>query len=198
MTRPESRKEPSQLHRAVIPRKKFYGPIARISGRVDAKTRTMPVELDVKDPKAELDPGTFCEVAWPVRRAYPTLFVPATAVGNDLERTFVIRVRNNRAEWVDVKTGVTSGNLIEVFGDLAEGDEVAIRGTDQIRSGTAATAKEGGSSRSPGLGDAVMPISYARIHAFHSIDGASVSVRRHRNAKLSCALARQENLFLTP
>ena len=69
----------------------------------------MPVELDVKDPKAELDPGTFCEVAWPVRRAYPTLFVPTTAVGSDLERAFVIRVRNNRAEWVDVKTGVTSG-----------------------------------------------------------------------------------------
>jgi hypothetical protein len=95
----------------------------------------MPVELDVKDPKAELDPGTFCEVAWPVRRAYPTLFVPTTAVGSDLERTFVIRVRNNRAEWVDVKTGVTSGNLIEVFGDLSEGDTVTKRGTDQIRPG---------------------------------------------------------------
>jgi len=129
-----------------FPGRNFAGPITRISGAVDVKTRTMPVELDIKDPKAELDPGTFCEVAWPVRRAYPTLFVPATAVGNDLERTFVIRVRNDRAEWVDVKTGVVSGNLIEVFGDLAEGDEVAIRGTDQIRSGTAAAAKESRSS----------------------------------------------------
>jgi membrane fusion protein (multidrug efflux system) len=119
-----------------FPGRTFHAPIARISGAVDVKTRTMPVELDVRDAKAELSPGAFCEVAWPLHRAYPTLFVPATALGSDLERTFVIRVRDNRAEWVDVKTGATSGNLIEVFGDLREGDQVALRGTDELRPGT--------------------------------------------------------------
>jgi RND family efflux transporter MFP subunit len=119
-----------------FPGRVFEAPIARVSGAVDVKTRTMPVELDVKDPKAELDPGAFCEVVWPVRRASATLFVPTTSVGSDLERTFVVRVRANHAEWVDVKTGVTSGNLIEVFGDLKEGDVVAVRGTDQLHPGT--------------------------------------------------------------
>jgi len=122
------------------PGRVFQAPIARISGAVDIKTRTMPVELDVRDPHAELDPGTFCEVSWPVRRPYSTLFVPASAVANDLERTFVLRVGNNRVEWVDVKTGAKSGNLVEVFGELREGDEVAIRGTDQIRSGAQVSA----------------------------------------------------------
>jgi RND family efflux transporter MFP subunit len=122
-----------------FPGRIFQAPIARISGTVDVKTRTMPVELDVRDPQAELAPGVFCEVAWPLRRSNPTLFVPATAVASDLERAFVIRLRNNRAEWVDVKTGATSGNLIEVFGDLAEGDIVAVRGTDQIRPGATVT-----------------------------------------------------------
>ena len=115
-----------------FPGRLFQAPIARISRAVDIKTRTMPVELDVRDPHAELDPGTFCEVSWPVRRAYPTLFVPTSAVANDLERTFIIRIRENRVEWVDVKTGATAGMLIEVFGDLKEGDEVAVRGTDQL------------------------------------------------------------------
>jgi hypothetical protein len=96
----------------------------------------MPVELDVRDAKAELSPSVFCEVAWPLHRAYPTLFVPVTAVGSDLERAFVIRVRHNQTEWVDVKTGATSGNLIEVFGDLQEGDRVALRGTDELRPDT--------------------------------------------------------------
>ena len=118
-----------------FPGRIFQAPIARVSRAVDNKTRTMPVELDVRDPDAELDPGTFCEVSWPVRRAYPTLFVPASAVANDLERTFVIRVNNNQVEWVDVKTGAKSDNLIEVFGNLKEGDEVAVRGTDQIGPG---------------------------------------------------------------
>jgi len=119
-----------------FPGRVFHAPIARISHAVDVKTRTMPVELDVRDPHAELDPGTFCEVSWPVRRAYPTLFVPTSAVANDLERTFVIRVVNNRVEWVDVKAGAKSGNLIEVFGDLREGGQVALRGTDQLRPDT--------------------------------------------------------------
>jgi RND family efflux transporter MFP subunit len=113
----------------------FKAPIARVSHAVDNKTRTMPVELDVRDSQAELAPGTFCEVSWPVRRDYPTLFVPASAVTSDLERAFVLRVINNQVEWVDVKTGAKTGNFIEVFGNLKQGDEVALRGTDQIRPG---------------------------------------------------------------
>jgi membrane fusion protein, multidrug efflux system len=120
-----------------FPAKIFTAPIARISHGVDVKTRTMPVELDVRDPKTELVPGTFCQVQWPVSRTYATLFVPASAVGSDLERTFVIRVRSGKTEWVDVKTGVRVENSIEVFGDLKEGDQVAVRGTDQLRPGTA-------------------------------------------------------------
>jgi len=124
-----------------FPGRTFRAPIARISGAVDMKTRTMPVELDVSDPHAELDPGTFCEVEWPVRRPYPTLFVPASAVASDLERSFVIRIRSGRTEWVDVKTGAASGNLVEAFGNLKDGDQVALRGTDQLRAGAEVTPR---------------------------------------------------------
>ena len=119
-----------------FPGRTFQGPIARISREVDRNTRTMPVELDVRDPRGELTPGTFCEVEWPIRRTYPTLFVPASSVASNLQRTFVIRVRANRTEWVDVKTGARVGPSIEVFGDLREGDIVAVPGTDQIRPDT--------------------------------------------------------------
>jgi hypothetical protein len=62
-------------------------------------------------------------------------------VASDLQRTFVIRIRQNKAEWVDIKTGVRAGTLIEVFGDLHEGDEVAIRGTDQLRAGVEVSSR---------------------------------------------------------
>src|SRR5579859_4500558 len=58
-----------------FPGRAFHAPIARISHSIDIKTRTMPVEMDVRDPQAELVPGTFCEVEWPLHRTYPTLFV---------------------------------------------------------------------------------------------------------------------------
>jgi hypothetical protein len=33
-------------------------------------------------------------------------------------------------------------NLIEVFGDLAPGDQIAVRGTDELRSGTRVNVKQ--------------------------------------------------------
>ncbi len=126
-----------------FPGETFKSPIARVSHAVDVKTRTMPVELDVRNPSGRLTPGTFCQVLWPVRRTEPTLFIPASAIATNLERTFVIRIRNGKAEWVDVKTGATSGNLIEVFGELREGDLVAVRGSDELRPGTAVTTRGG-------------------------------------------------------
>jgi membrane fusion protein, multidrug efflux system len=117
------------------PGKTFSGPVARIAHSVDAKTRTMPVELDVMNPVRQLDPGMFPEVLWPVRRPKPTLFVPPSAVVRTTERVFVIRIRDRRVEWVDVTTGAVAGKLIEVFGNLNQGDTVALRGTDELRPG---------------------------------------------------------------
>ena len=124
-----------------FPGQTFAGTVARISHSVDVKTRTMPVELEVSNPSGRLDPGTFSEVLWPVERPNPTLFVPATAVTTTLERVFIVRLRDGKAEWVDVKTGATSGGLIEVFGDLREGDMVALRGTDELRPDTQVTPR---------------------------------------------------------
>ncbi|MHB8487484.1 MAG: efflux RND transporter periplasmic adaptor subunit [Candidatus Acidiferrales bacterium] len=118
-----------------FPGKIFHAPIARISHAVDLKTRTMPIELDVRDPRAQLAPGMFCQVEWPVRRAYPTLSVPVSAVGSDLERTFVVRVRQGKAEWVDVTTGMTVNGKIEVFGDLQAGDVVVANGPGSVPNG---------------------------------------------------------------
>ena len=114
----------------------FSGTVARIAGAVDVNTRTMAVELDVANPNGQLAPGTFCQVRWPVRRPQPSLFVPSTSVASTTDRTFVVRVRGGQTEWVDVRTGLTSGPMVEVFGDLRAGDEVASRGTDELRPGT--------------------------------------------------------------
>lgn len=123
------------------PGQEFVGTIARVAQAVDVKTRTMAVELDVPNRDGRLAAGTFCQVRWAVRRSMPSLFVPASSVANTTGRTFVVRIRGARAEWVDVETGLTSGALIEVFGDLHAGDQVAIRGTDEIQPGANVMSK---------------------------------------------------------
>jgi membrane fusion protein (multidrug efflux system) len=120
----------------------FLGTVARASHALDLKTRSMPVELDVDNREGRLSPGMFPEVQWQMKRAEATLFVPPTSVVTTTERTFVIRVKDGIAEWVDVKPGVSTGALQEVFGAVAAGDLVALRGSDELRAGTKVTAKE--------------------------------------------------------
>ncbi len=124
-----------------FPSQTFAGTIARVAHSVDVKTRTMPVELDVNNGDGRLSSGMFPEVLWPVRRTEPTLFVPTSAVARTTEATFVIRIRDGNTEWVNVQTGELDGKSIEVFGGLHEGDEVAARGTDELRPGTRVTTK---------------------------------------------------------
>jgi membrane fusion protein (multidrug efflux system) len=127
---------------AAYPGQSFAGTVARIAQAVDVATRTMAVELDVANTRGQLAPGTFATVTWPVRRSGPSLFVPSASVASTTDRTFVIRVRGGKTEWVDVRTGLTSGALVEVFGELKAGDEVAGRGTDELRPGTDVQARQ--------------------------------------------------------
>ena len=127
---------------AAYPGQTFSGTVARIAHAVDVSTRTMAVELDVINKDGRLAPGTFCQVLWPVRRVGPSLLVPSGSVASTTGRTFVVRIRNGRTEWIDVKTGLASGPLVEVFGDLRAGDVVEARGTDEIRPGTEVRVKE--------------------------------------------------------
>jgi membrane fusion protein, multidrug efflux system len=118
------------------PAQQFQAPIARIGHDINQTSRTMQVELDFRNPALQVTPGSFANVDWPIRRAYPTLFVPTSTVTTDLQRTFVIRVQKSKAEWVDVKTGVTAKGKIEVFGNLKAGDLVVRSATDSIRDGS--------------------------------------------------------------
>ncbi len=122
------------------PGQMFNAPIARISHNIDQNTRTMAVELDVHN--TLITAGTFANVQWPVQRPYPTLFVPETAVTTNLQRTFVIRVRDGKAEWVDINTGVTANGNVEVFGKLKPGDQVVANASDELVPGTAVTARQ--------------------------------------------------------
>jgi len=118
------------------PDRVFAGAIARSAHALDLKTRTLPVELDVQNRDGALAPGMYPSVKWPVRRARPALLVPRTAVVTTTERTFVVRAKNGKAEWVNVVKGAGEGDLIEVSGALQAGDPVVKRATDEMREGS--------------------------------------------------------------
>jgi RND family efflux transporter MFP subunit len=118
------------------PERSFSGAIARPAQVLDQKTRSMAVELDVMNPDKALAPGMYATVKWPVHRAQPALYVPKTSVVTTTERTFVIRDKKGKAEWVNVSKGAADGDFIEVIGPLQAGDKVVKRASDELREGT--------------------------------------------------------------
>ncbi len=117
------------------PDRSFSGTVARRAQSIDPKTRTMAVELDVMNPDQALVPGMYASVKWPVKSAQPSLYVPKTSVVTTTERTFVIRAKNGKAEWVNVKKGAPDGDLMEVIGPIQPGDKIVAKANDELREG---------------------------------------------------------------
>ncbi|MBK9145978.1 MAG: efflux RND transporter periplasmic adaptor subunit [Candidatus Melainabacteria bacterium] len=116
-----------------FPDQRFTGEVARISNNLDKETRTMPVELNYLNPDFKILPGMFCKIYWPSRRKKESLFVPVSSVVSTPLDTFVCKVEGDRIEWVSVKKGELMEDMVEVFGNIHEGDTVAKQGSEELQ-----------------------------------------------------------------
>jgi RND family efflux transporter MFP subunit len=125
-----------------LPSEKFTAQVKRIAGALDEKLRAERLEMDVYNKGKKLLPHMFAEVSVPLPDGDSTYVVPKTAVATSTEKVFVIKVVNNKAVWVDVKKGLTSGDSVEIFGgDLKPEDKLVKAASDEIRNGSGLKVK---------------------------------------------------------
>jgi len=125
-----------------FPKQAFSGKVARIAHSVDVKNTNNARRAGCHKQGWAFSFRNVSGSGWPVSRAQPTLFVPTSAVARTTEATFVVRIRDGNTEWVNVQAGEVDGKQTEVFGDLRDGDDVAVRGSDELRPGTHVTARQ--------------------------------------------------------
>jgi multidrug efflux pump subunit AcrA (membrane-fusion protein) len=114
----------------------FAGRVARISPNVTAASRTMTVEAEVENAEGLLRPGMFATVRVLQPQSEPALLVPARAVRTEGNTSRVFVIRDGRAEERLVQTGQVEGDLIEIKGNIAEGDAVATSNVEQLNDAT--------------------------------------------------------------
>jgi membrane fusion protein (multidrug efflux system) len=115
------------------PSKTYSASLARKSNQIDARTRTELWEFEVTNAKQELKSGMYARANFALQRSEPSFVVPNSALATSLERRFVIRVRNGKAEWIDVRSGIALKDKVEIFADLSEGDELVLSASEEIR-----------------------------------------------------------------
>ena len=91
--------------------------------------------MDVYNKDRKLLPHMYANVNVPLPSRDSAIIVPKTAVVTSTEKVFVVKIANNKAEWIDVKKGLQSGDQMEVYGNLQNGDQVVKQASDEIRDG---------------------------------------------------------------
>jgi membrane fusion protein, multidrug efflux system len=119
-----------------FPDRTFSARVNRLAGALDDRLRSERIEMDVLNNDKKLLPGMVAEVVVPLTPRDSCFVVPKTAYVNSTERSFVIKVVDGKAHWIDVKKGREKDSLVEIFGDLAEGDHLVRAASEEIRDGS--------------------------------------------------------------
>lgn len=116
------------------------GKVAAISAVVDPKTRLRDILVQIAPGSPAVDPpptaGTFVRGSIVLAHAH-VLAVPREAILMDQTGKYLFVVRGGQAHRVDVTTGLESGDLVAITGDVHAGDQVVVQGNYELTEGMA-------------------------------------------------------------
>ena len=116
--------------------KTYTGVVTRFAGRLDTDTRTMPVEVDVDNPRLELLPGMFATTSLVLDRASGVVIAPIEALDRAGSKTQVVVVTtDSRLEERPIVTGLETADRVEVKSGLQPGDLIVLGNRSQLKAG---------------------------------------------------------------
>lgn len=119
-----------------MPGEQFSANISRLAGALDNRLRSQRIEMDVPNTNKKLLPGMVAELKVALPATDSAFVVPASAVLTSSEGVFVIKVNNNKVEWVPIKKGREADKKAEIFGDLHTSDTIVKEATEEVRNGS--------------------------------------------------------------
>ena len=124
------------------PGRVFTGDIARNSSAIDPNTRTLNVEVDVHNPKAEILPGAYVFVHFKVPDTGESLTLPSSALLFRSAGLQVGVVRDGRVKLVPVTISNDGGAMVEISSGVSASDTVVLEPSDSLTTGQQVITKE--------------------------------------------------------
>ncbi len=117
------------------PGKKFTGTIVRNAEAIDVNSRTLLVEVDVKNPTGELLPGSYVSVHFNLGAKSNAVTIPSNTLLFRSQGLQVGLVRDNHVQLVPVTLGRDYGDSVEIISGVKPGDAVVTNPSDSLASG---------------------------------------------------------------
>ncbi len=118
-----------------FPGRQFHGTVVRNAEAIDTASRTLLVEVDVKNSTGELLPGSYVSVHLKLPSKVPAVTVPSNTLLFRSEGLRVAVVRNGRTDLIPVVLGRDFGDKVEIVSGLRPADSVIANPSDSILSG---------------------------------------------------------------
>lgn len=126
---------PAQIVTKAHPGRIFQGVVQVMGSRLDAKSRTMPVQVLVDNTSGALRADMFATVAVGVGLSDPALAIPRAAIVDDGDRRLIyVAEEDGKFEERVVETGRFQGELIEILSGIEPGMRVVVKGAFVLKS----------------------------------------------------------------
>jgi cobalt-zinc-cadmium efflux system membrane fusion protein len=125
-----------KIHTESYPGEVFAGKVAYIGNVVDPQTRTVPLRVEVPNPRARLKPGMFAtaEVVTGISST-EAIIIPSSAI-QKIEGKPSVFVQGKDGSFAkrELELGREFGNSVEVKAGLKEGEQVVVTGAFTLKS----------------------------------------------------------------
>lgn len=119
------------------------GKIVRTTGALDLTTRTLQVEIDLKNPENKLLPGMYADVTLNIRRTGTVLTLPVQAVDQTASQPFAYVVdAQGRIQKRALRLGVQTPARAEVLSGVKGGDRVVATDLSSFSPGEAVRTQQ--------------------------------------------------------
>jgi RND family efflux transporter MFP subunit len=134
--------DPAQI-RVEATGRQLSGKVVRTDGTLDLATRTLQVEIDLKNTDGKLLPGMYADVTLNIRRAGTGLTLPVQAVNQLSSSPFALVVdAQGHIQKRVLRLGVQTPSMLEVISGISEGDRVVAANLSSFTPGEAVHAQQ--------------------------------------------------------
>jgi cobalt-zinc-cadmium efflux system membrane fusion protein len=109
--------------------------ILYVGREVSVETNAVPIVATIANPRGVLRPGQFVQVRLPIAEPRTVVAVPESAViEHEGQRFLFVAETPTRFRRVNIQTGDSSGEWVEVKEGLSDGSQVVTKGAFELKS----------------------------------------------------------------